>query len=51
MEADPLDDIRNAQRIRGIILNGKYMDLAALDEALTEVEAAARKERGDESEK
>jgi imidazolonepropionase-like amidohydrolase len=49
LDADPLKDIRNTQRISGVVLNGKYLDRATLDAALVEVEAAARKERGDDA--
>jgi imidazolonepropionase-like amidohydrolase len=44
LDADPLEDIGNTQRIRGVVLNGKWMDRAALDETLAQVEAAARKQ-------
>jgi imidazolonepropionase-like amidohydrolase len=45
LDADPLEDIRNTQRIRGVVINGKFMDRAALDDALAQVEANARKLR------
>ncbi len=45
LDADPLEDIRNTQRISGVVLNGRYLDRAALDEMLAEVEANARQER------
>ena len=45
LDADPLEDIRNTQRIGAVVLNGKYLDRAALDEMLAEVEADARQVR------
>jgi imidazolonepropionase-like amidohydrolase len=30
LDADPLEDIRNTRRIRGVIVNGRYMDEQAL---------------------
>jgi cytosine/adenosine deaminase-related metal-dependent hydrolase len=38
LEANPLADIRNTKRIRGVVVNGRYLDHAALDVLLTEVE-------------
>lgn len=38
LDADPLADIRNTQRIRAVAVNGRYLDRAALDALLTEVE-------------
>jgi Amidohydrolase family len=34
LDANPLDDIRNTQKIRGVILRGKLLDRAALDQLL-----------------
>lgn len=51
LDTNPLEDIRNTQRIRGVVLNGKWMDRAALDEALAQVEAAARKQRDSDAKK
>jgi predicted amidohydrolase YtcJ len=31
LDANPLDDIRNTQRITGVVLNGRYLDRSALD--------------------
>jgi imidazolonepropionase-like amidohydrolase len=31
LDANPLDDIRNTQRIRAVVLNGRYLDRAGLD--------------------
>lgn len=38
LEANPLEDIRNTQRIRAVVLNGRLLDRDALDEMLDEVE-------------
>jgi imidazolonepropionase-like amidohydrolase len=43
LDANPLDDIRNTQRIRAVIVNGKLLDRAALDRLLAEAERAAQK--------
>jgi imidazolonepropionase-like amidohydrolase len=51
LDADPLEDIQNTQRIRGVVLNGKWMDRAALDDLLAQVEAAARKQRASDPKK
>jgi imidazolonepropionase-like amidohydrolase len=36
LDANPLDDIRNTQRIRAVIQNGKLLDRATLDRLLAE---------------
>ena len=41
LDANPLDDIRNTQRISGVIANGRYFSRADLDKMLAGVEAAA----------
>jgi CubicO group peptidase (beta-lactamase class C family) len=41
LDANPLDDIRNTQRIRAVIFGGRYSDRQALDKVLAGVEAAA----------
>ena len=44
LDANPLDDIRNTQKIAGVIANGRYFSRADLDKMLAGVqEAAARK--------
>jgi len=43
LEADPLKDIRNTQRIDGVVLNGTYLPKAKLHSLLAEAEASARK--------
>ena len=34
LDADPLVDIRNTTRIRGVVTNGRYLDRTALDTLL-----------------
>lgn len=43
LDADPLTEISNTRRIRGVFLNGRYFDRAALDRLLGIAEAAARR--------
>jgi imidazolonepropionase-like amidohydrolase len=38
LDANPLEDIRNTQRIRAVVLNGRYLDRFALDRLLAEAE-------------
>ena len=45
LDANPLEDIANTQKIRGVVLAGRYFDRAALDEMLRGVEKAAAAER------
>ena len=42
LEANPLDDIRNTQRIRSVIVRGRHFDRKALDALLAESAAMAR---------
>jgi imidazolonepropionase-like amidohydrolase len=42
LEANPLEDIANAQRIRAVVLNGCILDRDALDALLTVADRAAR---------
>lgn len=44
LDANPLDDIANTQKIRGVILAGRYFDRAALDQMLRGVQKAAADE-------
>lgn len=46
LDANPLDDIQNTQRIRAVVLAGKLMDRKELDDLLNQVEAGARKQGG-----
>ena len=41
LDADPLVDITNTQRIRAVVLNGRLMDRPTLDALLDQAEAAA----------
>lgn len=41
LDANPLDDIHNTQKIRAIFLRGKYLDRTALDEILLKEEQFA----------
>ena len=41
LDASPLENISNTQRIRAVVLNGRYFDRQALDELLKEAEFAA----------
>ena len=41
LEANPLNDIRNTQSIRAVVVQGRYLDRAALDGLLTRAKAAA----------
>jgi imidazolonepropionase-like amidohydrolase len=42
LDASPLDDIRNTQKIAGVVVNGRYLSRADLDKMLAGVEAAAK---------
>ncbi|MEY2394319.1 MAG: hypothetical protein QOF94_664 [Acidobacteriaceae bacterium] len=42
LEANPLDDIRNTQKIAAVIVNGRYWSRADLDKMLAGVETAAQ---------
>jgi hypothetical protein len=41
LDANPLDDIRNTQRVRAVIMNGRLFDRATLDALLTAAASAA----------
>lgn len=41
LDANPLEDIRNTQKIAGVVVNGRYLSRAELDKILVEVEKAA----------
>jgi imidazolonepropionase-like amidohydrolase len=41
LDANPLDDIRNTAKIRAVIVQGKYLDRAALDALLAHVRESA----------
>jgi imidazolonepropionase-like amidohydrolase len=42
LEANPLENIRNTQRITGVILTGRYFPKEALQQMLTDAERAAK---------
>jgi imidazolonepropionase-like amidohydrolase len=42
LDANPLEDIRNTQRIAGVVLNGRYLDRRALDALLAAAAEASR---------
>lgn len=44
LEANPLEDIRNTQKVRAVIVNGRYFSKADLQRLLQQVEASAKKE-------
>ncbi len=41
LDANPLDDIRNTQKIRAVVFQGKYLDRAALDALLAHAKESA----------
>ena len=41
LDADPLAEIGNTRRIRGVVLAGRFFDRAALDRMLKDIETAA----------
>jgi imidazolonepropionase-like amidohydrolase len=43
LDANPLEDIHNTQKIRAVILNGRLLDRGELDKLLTQAEADAKK--------
>ena len=44
LDANPLEDIHNTQKIRAVVLNGRYLDRAELDKLLADAEATAVKQ-------
>ena len=45
LSANPLEDIRNTQKINVVVAHGRLFDRAALDQILMKVEAAATRQR------
>jgi hypothetical protein len=43
LNANPLNDIRNTEKIAAVVLNGRYMDRSALDQLLRAAEEAANR--------
>ena len=41
LDANLLDDISNTQRIRAVVLNGRYLDRTALDKLLADAVSVA----------
>jgi imidazolonepropionase-like amidohydrolase len=44
LDANPLEDVRNTQRINAVISNGRLFDRKALDKMLAQAEAAANRQ-------
>jgi len=42
LSANPIEDIRNTQKITAVIAHGRLLDRATLDQILTKVEGAAK---------
>ncbi len=42
LDANPLEDIRNTQKVRAVVLNGRLLGRAELEKLLAEAEAAAK---------
>ncbi len=45
LNANPLDDIRNTQKIAAVIANGRLFDRTALDQILKQVEISAKQQK------
>jgi imidazolonepropionase-like amidohydrolase len=45
LDANPLDDIRNTQKIAAVVVNGRYFSRADLDKLLARVESAAARNK------
>jgi|SRR3989475_1503466 len=43
LDANPLEDIRNTQKIAAVIINGRFLNRGELDKLLTQAEADAKK--------
>jgi imidazolonepropionase-like amidohydrolase len=43
LDANPLENIRNTQKVRAVILNGRFLDRGELDKLLAQAEADAKK--------
>jgi imidazolonepropionase-like amidohydrolase len=44
LDANPLEDIRNTQKVSAVILNGQYLSKADLQKILQRVEESAKKQ-------
>jgi imidazolonepropionase-like amidohydrolase len=45
LNANPLDDIHNTQKISAVVANGRFFDRVALDQMFRQVEAAAKQQK------
>jgi imidazolonepropionase-like amidohydrolase len=45
LSANPLNDIQNTKKIHAVVINGRFLDRAALDHMLAEVEASAKAQK------
>ena len=45
LSANPLDNIQNTKKITAVVINGRFLDRAALDHMLVNVEAAAKAQK------
>jgi imidazolonepropionase-like amidohydrolase len=45
LAANPLNNIQNTKKINAVVINGRFLDRAALDHMLTQVEAAAKAQK------
>jgi imidazolonepropionase-like amidohydrolase len=44
LDANPLEDIRNTQKVTAVIVNGRYISKAGLQKILQRVEESAKKQ-------
>jgi imidazolonepropionase-like amidohydrolase len=45
LSANPLNDIQNTKKIHAVVINGRFLDRAALDHMLAQVEASAKAQK------
>jgi imidazolonepropionase-like amidohydrolase len=45
LSANPLNDIQNTKKIHAVVINGRFLDRAALDRMLAQVEASAKAQK------
>ena len=41
LDANPLEDIHNTEKIRAVVMNGRYLDREKLDKLLTQAEVSS----------
>ena len=46
LDGDPLGDIKNTERIRGVVIGGRYLDRKTLDDLLDAAEKAVKRPGG-----